>query len=97
MPLCGSCNRAKSWSCEHCENWQTLHNPDMCRTCYWYGQAQYEHIAMQPIRRLDMVWTGTEVADYEQLQQEAAIIEQDIRDYIRTLLRHHLRRTKPDA
>ena len=21
MLLCGSCNRAKSWSCEHCENW----------------------------------------------------------------------------
>ena len=23
MLLCGSCNRAKSWSCEHCENWKT--------------------------------------------------------------------------
>ena len=23
MILCGSCNRAKSWSCEHCENWNT--------------------------------------------------------------------------
>jgi hypothetical protein len=24
MLLCGSANRAKSWSCEHCENWNSL-------------------------------------------------------------------------
>ncbi|AUI68090.1 hypothetical protein AL038_18250 [Beggiatoa leptomitoformis] len=30
MPLCGSCNRAKSWSCEHCDNWKTEKSPSLC-------------------------------------------------------------------
>ena len=25
MLLCSSCNRAKSWSCEHCQNWSDKH------------------------------------------------------------------------
>src|SRR3990170_643143 len=35
MLVCGSCNRAKSWSCEHCENWTKLKSADTCRSCYW--------------------------------------------------------------
>jgi hypothetical protein len=35
MLLCGSCNRAKSWSCEHCENWLSDKLPLVCQTCYW--------------------------------------------------------------
>ena len=27
MLLCGSCNRAKSWSCEHCANWLEEESP----------------------------------------------------------------------
>ncbi|MBZ0308561.1 MAG: HNH endonuclease [Anaerolineae bacterium] len=27
MLLCGSCNRAKSWSCEHCTNWLETKSP----------------------------------------------------------------------
>jgi hypothetical protein len=34
MVLCRSCNRAKSWSCEHCANWLEAHNPELCRSCY---------------------------------------------------------------
>lgn len=30
MLLCGSCNRAKSWSCEHCGNWKTEKKPPVC-------------------------------------------------------------------
>jgi hypothetical protein len=29
MLLSGSANRAKSWSCEHCENWNTLKDKNL--------------------------------------------------------------------
>ena len=35
MLVCGSCNRAKSWSCEHCSNWRETHDESVCRSCYW--------------------------------------------------------------
>jgi len=31
--LCGECNRAKSWSCEHCPNWLQEKQPQICLTC----------------------------------------------------------------
>lgn len=34
MLLCASCNRAKSWSCENCDNWKLHKNPQICATCY---------------------------------------------------------------
>ncbi len=34
MLLSGSVNRAKSWSCEHCENWQILKKKEICLSCY---------------------------------------------------------------
>jgi hypothetical protein len=35
MLLCGSANRAKSWSCEHCVNWQEIKKQEICQRCYW--------------------------------------------------------------
>ena len=63
MLLCGSCNRAKSWSCEHCENWTTDRLKDVCQTCYWANPHDYTHVAMRPMRRLDLAWAGPEVSD----------------------------------
>jgi hypothetical protein len=34
MLLCGSANRAKSWSCEHCVNWLEQKDAHICRSCY---------------------------------------------------------------
>ena len=34
MLLCASCNRAKSWSCEHCEDWTKTKNSEICLRCY---------------------------------------------------------------
>lgn len=71
MLLCGSCNRSKSWSCEHCPNWKDR-NPDTCRTCYWACPIKYGHVATMDIRRLDMTWQGGgEVRDYEALVRAA--------------------------
>lgn len=62
--LCGSCNRTKSWACEHCEN-MLLKNPNVRRGCYWVDRTDYQRVAMRRERRVDVVWTGDEVQSFE--------------------------------
>ena len=64
MLLCASANRAKSWSCEHCDNWK-LKDVNTCKSCYWAFPEAYTHVAMQEIRRLDVMWVDDEVSDYD--------------------------------
>lgn len=66
MLLCASCNRAKSWSCEHCQNWSRK-NANICKSCYWASPENHQHIAMENIRRLVVVWKGKSVSDYDKL------------------------------
>lgn len=66
MLLCPSANRAKSWSCEHCPNWE-LKNPSFCEDCFWAHPEQYAHIAGNPERRIILTFTGDEVKDYDAL------------------------------
>jgi hypothetical protein len=90
MPLCGSCNRAKSWSCEHCRNWAEFRNPDVCRTCYWASPHRYTHIALREIRRLDVVWQEREVCEFDGLSTAASRSEQTMPEYVKRVLRKHL-------
>lgn len=90
MLLCGSCNRAKSWSCEHCDNLLTHQNPRLCRECYWGNPQHYTHIALRPIRRIDIVWSEDEVMDYEQLKQLAQEENIEIPDYVKAVLKRYL-------
>ena len=69
--LCGSCNRQKSWECEHCRNWTHDKDVEVCRTCYWASSEYYTHVAMRQERRVDLVWTGDEVQDFETLSARA--------------------------
>jgi 5-methylcytosine-specific restriction endonuclease McrA len=46
MLLCASCNRTKSWSCEHCYNWKTTKDDSICNKCYWGNPEDYSHIAL---------------------------------------------------
>jgi len=69
--ICAPCNRAKSWSCEHCENWLNEKSPNICLSCYWGNSENYVHIALREIRRTDIVWEGKEVLVYEKLKREA--------------------------
>jgi 5-methylcytosine-specific restriction endonuclease McrA len=89
MLLCGACNRAKSWSCEHCRNWLEAKNPEVCKTCYWAQPEQYEHIAMRSIRRLDVTWTENEIPDYEQLKATALDENETLPDYVKKILKSH--------
>jgi len=90
MLICASCNRAKSWSCEHCQNWNESHDPTICRTCYWSSPLKYEHIAMQDIRRLAMVWQENETDEYDSVRKMADDAKEDMPEFVKGILRRIL-------
>lgn len=86
MLLDGACNRAKSWSCEHCVNFIDR-DPEVCRTCYWSRpDGEYDHVATAPERRLVLVWRGANVHDYEALAMEAEAAGSPVGEYVKELL-----------
>ena len=91
MLLCGSCNRAKSWSCENCRNWTDLQDPAVCRTCYWATPKQYEHVATQSIRRADLTWTGDEVEQFDAARVAARASGVELPAFVKEALRKSLR------
>jgi hypothetical protein len=90
MLLCASASRAKSWSCENCKNWK---NKEIitCKTCCWAYPESYKHIAMRDIRRLDLLWSGDEVTDYDILLKEAEKVREEAPEYVKNLLRNHFK------
>lgn len=90
MLLCGSCNRAKSWSCEHCDNWLKIKNPDICHTCYWASPQSYKHIALREVRRLDVVWTEDETVIFEKLKRRADVGNEPLPDYVKAIVKDYL-------
>lgn len=71
MLVCRQCNRIKSWSCEHCENWLEQRDASVCAGCYWANPGSFRHVAMQDIRRLDATWVGTETATFDAMAKLA--------------------------
>lgn len=84
--LDGACNRRKSWTCEHCQNWLELKNFDMCRSCYWANPDTYTHVAMQQERRVDIVWKDEEVKQFEKLRRAADKNNRSVADEIKTMI-----------
>ena len=81
--LCGSCNRTKSWECEHCANSLTLKDVELCRTCYWANSEAYEHVALRAQRRVDLVWNENDFKDFDLLQKEADDCGKSIKELIK--------------
>ena len=92
MLLSGSANRAKSWSCEHCENWNTLKDRTICLTCYWAYPENYNHIAMRQIRRVDLVWQGDEIEIYEKLQARVRSLDKEIPSFVKEIIEKEINR-----
>ena len=86
MLLCGSANRAKSWSCEHCDNFLIKHRPAICKACFWASPENYSHIAETLSRRIELVWSGGEVADFERLKHQAEASGLELATYIKRML-----------
>lgn len=86
--LCGSCNRKKSWACEHCANFLDAKDVQVCWSCYWSGFDSYNHVAMVEERRTDLVWVGeseTQVAD--KLSREAKRVGKKLPEHIKDILK----------
>ncbi|MDQ5910577.1 MAG: hypothetical protein QG599_2674 [Pseudomonadota bacterium] len=91
MLLSGSANRAKSWSCEHCENWNNNKDRTVCLTCYWAYPENYSHIAMRQIRRLDLIWQGEDTNIYEQLKAGARALDKEIPLFVKEILEKEMK------
>ncbi len=87
--LCGSCNRKKSWECECCKNWLQIKSFATCLSCYWAQPAEHTHIAMQPQRRVDVIWMGYEVRDFERVRNNADNNKCSVAEEIKRILKNH--------
>jgi hypothetical protein len=90
MLVCGSCNRAKSWTCEACENWKQLRDAGTCRSCMWGSPEDYTHVAMEARRTLTIAWQGEDVDAYDELREDAADHGQELPDYARDILKREV-------
>jgi predicted transcriptional regulator len=90
MLLCGSCNRAKSWSCEHCHNWSNERKQETCQTCYWSNPKVYMHAALHIIRRLEVVWSEAEVSEYEKLKLLSVHAKTDLPKFVKDIIHKHI-------
>ena len=95
MLLCASYNRAKSWSCEHCENWLVEKKPDLCATCYWASPKDYQHIALRLMRRLDVTCDENEITVYERLKRRAHETQEALPDFVKAVLEKHSEENRP--
>ena len=91
MLLSASANRAKSWACESCVNWNTAKDTSVCLTCYWAYPEDYSHIAMRQIRRIDIIWQGEEISVYDALKEQARNANKEIQSIIKEILDHNLK------
>lgn len=66
MLLSPSANRAKSWTCEHCTNWERKER-DFCLHCFWAHPEEYDHVAGRAEKVISIIFTGDEIEDYNKL------------------------------
>lgn len=66
MLLSPSANRAKSWTCEHCQNWD-IKDVEFCIHCFWAHPENYSHIAGKESKLIAITFTGDEIEDYNHL------------------------------
>ena len=89
MLLCPSANRAKSWSCENCPNW-TRKDAGVCASCYWAFPESCTHGATQQVRRVDLLWRGREITDWERLRDSASRAGLELPEHVKRILRRVL-------
>ncbi len=91
MLVCGSCNRGKSWSCEHCENWKKTKDIKACQTCYWASPKEYQHMALVQIRRVDVGWQGDEARVYDKLREKSKRQGVTVQELVKSILKESLK------
>jgi len=88
MLLSPSANRAKSWTCEHCENWK-IKDSSICLRCFWAHPEDYDHVAGKYERIISVVFTGDEIEDYNKLIKLSG--EEKAQEVIKQIIHEHLK------
>lgn len=86
MLLSGSAQRQKSWACEHCPNFLTTKQLATCQSCYWAYPESFTHIATKEERRVDIVFSGEELKQYQKAAEKAIANNTTIQDEIKKLM-----------
>jgi hypothetical protein len=86
MLLCGSANRAKSWTCEHCQNFLVIKQVKICQSCYWAYPEDHQHVAMQEQRRVDIVWSAQEISSFEKVKAQAHQQKFELPTFVKAVL-----------
>jgi|HubBroStandDraft_6_1064221.scaffolds.fasta_scaffold337815_2 hypothetical protein len=86
--VCASCNRKKSWACEHCPNW-IVKDVEVCRTCMWASPRAYDHIATEKRRSVTLTW-GEDSAAFDALEELAKAAGQPLDDFVKGFLEKNL-------
>ena len=47
---------------------------------------------MRDIRRLDLLWSSPEIAEYDLLKKEANKVQEEAPEYVKNVLRNHFKR-----
>ena len=66
--------------------WKNIKNKNICLSCYWAFPEKYSHVAMRLIRRIDLIWQGEEVRQYEKLKSDAAKSGSEIPQFVKNVL-----------
>lgn len=87
MLIDASSQRAKSWSCENCPNLKNARDVNICKACFWAYPDSYEHVATEQKRRLDIVWSGQEISQYDNAKTAAVASNSTLQEFIKNLIR----------
>jgi len=68
------------------ENWKSIKDKSVCLSCYWVFPGKYAHVAMSQIRRIDLIWQGEEVRQYEMLKSDAAKSGLEVPQFVKDVL-----------
>ena len=88
MLLSPSANRAKSWTCEHCSNWNKK-NRTFCVRCFWAYPEDYDHIAGRYEKVISIMFTGDEIEDYNKLIEMSGM--ENAQNTIKKILHDYLK------
>jgi hypothetical protein len=90
MLLSPSANRDKSWACEHCVNWMQK-DISMCKKCYYAYPENYEHIAGEKEKRINLVFREDEMEIYNNLVKQSKLTHLSKEDTTKRILRYYQR------
>lgn len=94
MLLCAECNRKKDRATETGCSKTCFKTNDIkiIGSCFWASPENYTHICMEPIRRMELSWTGENVKDFDALVKISHKQKTTPQEIIKQLLKDFLKK-----